>query len=116
MKRLFLILFVFVAVSAFAQDRPHNTLEQCQIAGMLYSSVDGQFAADSLPFAELDRRVKEMAYCVIDFLPVAATRDKQNWSGAESYYSVYRERRLQAFIKRHGQMDQFLREDMAGAR
>jgi hypothetical protein len=116
MKRLFLILFVFVAVSAFAQDRPHNTLEQCGADGVANESYAGRAELLTIPYSELDRRATEMAYCIFDYARPASPRDKENWSFTMSMINGEKLRRLTDFVGRHGVYPRFMSEDAAGAR
>ena len=115
---------VFCAVTALAQDAP--TLQQCRANYAMWLSPHENSEAyfDAISMPDIMHRSKVLLQCGI----VGATQRPGNmvtledaieigkWSDLEGLYESHGLTRVLSFVKRHGELDQFWKEDKAGQR
>jgi superfamily II RNA helicase len=124
MKIATLLLIAMWVVPIAAQDAP--TIQQCRADVEMWKpkSSDYQSFYDALSTSELMHRAKLLTVCGI----VAAnertgqlvTLDEAiqigAWSDLQGMYALQWANRAMSYIKRHGELEQFWKEDTGGQR
>jgi hypothetical protein len=113
MRNAFMFLLLMVTSVAWGQSIQHApTEEQCRADLRLWWAED-KATISSLPAYTLQGRIVEMGHCV-QVLP--GNTESLNAISEVDIYDSHLQRRLFNFLTRHNQMQQFVKEDSAGAR
>ena len=115
MKHILLAFVMLTAVAAMGQTSTIQhapTEDQCRTDLRLWWAED-KTTITSLSAYTLEGRIGEMGHC-IQVLP--GNTESLNAITEEEIYDSHLQRRLFDFLTRHNQMQQFVKEDSAGAR
>jgi hypothetical protein len=114
------LLLLALCIPVLAQDAP--TIQQCRADFAMWQVKSTNF--DSLSTADMMHRGEVMSLCGMTGKTQRAanmtTLDEAieigQWIGLESSYELRIMTRMLNYIKRHGQLEQFWKEDAAGLR
>jgi hypothetical protein len=117
------LLFLALCAPTLAQDAP--TIQQCRAdAAMWEPQPYKESYFDVLSMGELDHRQTVLLACVIagtnrrsgNKVTFDEALETDQWNQLQSVYSSHEVGRLLNYIRRHGEWEQFNKEDAAGRR